>query len=355
MEDWEKLIFSEGISFKEKAFKVFEYQFKNNEIYHDYCTALHKVIDYSSNNYKPTESHDKINNRDREILSEVRNDIDKIPLFPIRGFKDAVITCNTGDDHDLIFKSSGTSGMERSRHPVADTKLYRNSLLNGFRNFYDLDNSVILAYTPGYSDNPNSSLVWMINELIKQDVSDMSRFLPLNKPLNQDEIKNIKASGKQLILFGAAFGLLDLVEISEVTLPTDSIIIETGGMKTQKREIGRMDMHRKLSKGFGIELNHIHSEYGMAEMLSQAYATGGKWFRTPPWLKVKICDPNAPQETLPPFTEGLIGVIDLANVHSCSFLLTGDKGIMDRDNRFQVLGRWNPKDLRGCNFLIEED
>lgn len=334
MENWKKLIFSKEGSFEEKVHKVFKYQFEQNLVYHRYCEAL------------GIHSPDTI---------EQSEEWESFPLLSIRAFKDAELTCQPDHSPDLIFKSSGTSGMERSQHLVADSDLYRQSLLRGFRHFYNPGNAVILAYTPGYSDNPDSSLVWMLRELIKQDESSMSRFLPLNKPLNQKEIDHINNSGKQLILFGAAFGLIDLVEISKVKLPYSSIVIETGGMKTHKREMGRMKMHRKLAEGFGLELNHIHSEYGMAELLSQAYATGGKWFRTVPWMQVSIRNVDDPQEILPAFQEGLIGVIDLANVHSCSFLLTGDKGIMDRDGRFQVLGRWNPKDLRGCNFLIEED
>ncbi|MGK7369884.1 MAG: hypothetical protein ACNS64_06685, partial [Candidatus Halalkalibacterium sp. M3_1C_030] len=289
------------------------------------------------------------------IAEKARQDISNIPLLPIRAFKDARISCHPDREPDLIFRSSGTSGMKRSIHPVTDADLYRVSLLRGFNNFYDLNQSVILAYTPGYSDNPDSSLVYMINELINQDESGLSRFLPLNEPLNQSEIDDIETSGRRLILFGAAFGLVDLVESSEVTLPNNSIVIETGGMKTHKREMQRTEMHRMLSDGFDIALDRIHSEYGMAELLSQAYALGGKWFRSVPWMQVSIHDPDDPQKTLLPYHEGLIGIIDLANVHSCSFILTGDKGIMDKEGRFQVLGRWNPKDLRGCNFLIGED
>ncbi|MBN2731483.1 MAG: hypothetical protein JXR26_03535, partial [Balneolaceae bacterium] len=250
---------------------------------------------------------------------------------------------------------SGTSGMSLSTHYVADENIYRHSVLNGFRNFYDLDNAVILGYTPGYADNPHSSLIWMINELIKQDPIKKSRFLSLDKPLSQGEVNDIEASGRQLIIFGAAFGLLDLVEMSSVQLPSNSVVIETGGMKTHQREIDRRTMHQKLAQGFEIDISRIHSEYGMCELLSQAYATGGKWFRTVPWMNVSVHDPDNPQKRLPPFREGVIGVMDLANVYSCPFVLTGDRGVMDWQGRFQVLGRWQPEDLRGCNFLIDED
>src|SRR5699024_3709152 len=149
--------------------------------------------------------------------------------------------------------------------------------------------------------------------------------------------------------------LLDLLEMQEVSLPAGGIVIETGGMKTHRREVSRRELHQTLAHGFGLDLSRIHSEYGMSELLSQASATGSEWFHTAPWMKVNIRNPENPHEALPSFEEGLIGIIDLANVYSCSFLLTGDRGMMDKNGRFKVMGRWNPKDLRGCNFLIEED
>ncbi|MGD8427422.1 MAG: hypothetical protein PVH63_07310, partial [Balneolaceae bacterium] len=255
----------------------------------------------------------------------------------------------------LIFKSSGTSEMKRSIHRVTNAQLYDQSLLKGFRHFYELDKSVIWGYMPGYVENPHSSLIYMIQKLIEQDDSALSRFLPLDEPLIRPEVDEVIDRGKQLVIFGAAFGLLDMLEKKKMPLPSNSIVIETGGMKTHRREISRKDLHLRLAKGFGLDTSRIHSEYGMAELLSQAYATGSSWFRTVPWMKVTIRNPENPSEELPAYAEGLIGVIDLANVHSCSFLLSGDKGMMDKKGRFRVMGRWNPKDLRGCNFLIEED
>lgn len=325
-QDWNKIVFVDDISFKKKMRQVFEYQFENNSVYRRFCEAL-----------GPEPSPDNP------------------PLLPIRAFKDVDLATNSNTESDLVFKSSGTSGMQRSVHRVADVSLYDHSILKGFRQFYDLDSSVIWGYTPGYSDNPDSSLIYMIRKLIDQDDSGLSRFLPLDEPLNPSEIEKVTGADKKLILFGAAFGLLDLLEMKEVKLPSDSTVIETGGMKTHRREISRGELHRKLGRGFGLHNNRIHSEYGMAELLSQAYATGGKWFHSVPWMQVSIRNPDNPQQKQPPFREGLIGIMDLANVNSCSFLLTGDRGIMNKKGRFQVLGRWNPKDLRGCNFLVEED
>lgn len=336
MKNWSNYIFSDDYSFEEKARQVFEYQFENNHVYRRYCEAL-----------------------DPQILKQV-DDMEAIPLLPIKAFKDVEVVAvesvsSFSTQHSLTFKSSGTSDMQRSVHHVADASLYDQSILQGFCRFYDPDNAVIWGYTPGYTDNPDSSLVYMIQKLINQDNSGLSRFLPLGEPLNPGAVKEVDRQKKQLILFGAAFGLLDLLELKKVELPSNSIIIETGGMKTHRREIGRNELHKNLARGFGLDESRIHSEYGMAELLSQAYATGGQWFRTVPWMQVTIRNPDNPAEFFPPYSEGLIGVIDLANIHSCSFLLTGDKGVMDENGRFKVLGRWNPKDLRGCNFLIDED
>lgn len=332
MKNWSSFIFSDEISFEEKAKQVFEFQFENNPVYRRYCKAL-----------------------DSEILKRVQDDIKSIPLLPIKAFKDATITTQSDGDAELLFKSSGTSDMQRSVHHVADASIYNRSLLEGFYHFYDLENAVIWGYTPGYADNPHSSLIYMIQKLIDQDDSGLSRFLPLDKPLNPNAVAEVEKQNKQLILFGAAFGLLDMLEFQKVQLPSNSVVIETGGMKTHRREISKDELHQRLASGFGLDSTRIHSEYGMAELLSQAYATGGSWFRTVPWMQVSIRNSDNPAEELPSYSEGLIGVIDLANVHSCSFLLTGDRGLMDKNGRFQVLGRWNPKDLRGCNFLIEED
>lgn len=328
MQNWTDFIFSDR-PFENRALRIFEYQYNNNPVYRRFCQAL-QVSPASLTTWQ------------------------QIPLLPVRAFKETRIYC-ADTEPELQFRSSGTGGMQPAVHHVADTALYRQSLLGGFRRFYELDGAVILAYTPGYDDNEHSSLIWMLRELMEQDDIKKSRFLPLDKPLGQGEVADIAASGRQLILFGAAFGLLDLVERSSVRLPSDSIVIETGGMKTHRRTISRALMHRRLAEGFGLDISRVHSEYGMCELLSQAYATGGKWFRSVPWMQVSVHDADDPQRRLPAFREGLIGIVDLANVYSCSFLLTGDRGVMDHRGRFRVMGRWDAADLRGCNFLIDED
>lgn len=331
--DWLQLIFDRNISFTEKALRVFAFQYHKNEVYRRFVDAL---------------------GIDPESVSSLQD----IPHLPINAFRDAIVKTGTWINPELVFQSSGTSGMHRSRHEIFNADMYRESIMNGFREFYPAsgrDELVILGYTPGYADNPQSSLIWMINELIQHDTSGLSRFLPLNKPLDNEEIRRIDESGRKLMLFGAAFGLLDLIEMRPVRLPEGSVVMETGGMKTYKREMKRSELHDRLAGGFGVSLGSIHSEYGMAEMLSQAYDMGEEGFQTPSWLRITIRDPQDPMRVLGTGEEGLIGVIDLANVYSCSFLLTGDRGITGRNKRFSVLGRWKTENLRGCNFLIDQE
>lgn len=324
-------IFDESVSFEEKTLKVFKYQSENNPVYGRFCKAL-------------------------GITGAVNTE--QIPLLPIQAFKEKEIVTSkkklSTDDYQF-FQSSGTSGMQRSKHIVVDPDLYKQSIFDGIWEFYDLHEYVIWVYTPGYNSNPNSSLVWMLNALIEREDSGHSKFLELDKPLLQNEIDQIIASGKKLMLFGAAFGLLDLAESSNVDLAKDTIVMETGGMKTFRREMSKQDLHEQLAMDFGLNLEQIHSEYGMTELLSQAYSVGTQLFDCPSWMQVSIRNPENPMQEVEQGEEGLIGVIDLANFYSCSFILTGDKGIMNAENQFQVLGRWNPKNLRGCNFLIDQD
>lgn len=324
-------IFDESVPFEAKVLNVFKYQLENNPIYYRFCKTLGITNPQS---------------------------VDEIPLLPIQAFKEKEIVTSKKKllaDSYQLFQSSGTSGMQRSKHIVVDSGLYKQSIFDGMWEFYDLHDFVIWAYTPGYNSNPNSSLVWMLNALIESEESGLSKFLELDKPLHQNEIEEIRATGKKLMLFGAAFGLLDLAERSNVDLPKDTIVMETGGMKTFRREMTKAELHKQLSKDFGLSGEQIHSEYGMTELLSQAYSRGSEWFVCPSWMQVSIRNPENPMQVVERGQEGLIGVTDLANFYSCSFILTGDKGVMNAENQFQVLGRWNPKNLRGCNFLIDKD
>tara|TARA_R110000868_G_scaffold378658_7_gene644222 strand:- start:20875 stop:21873 length:999 start_codon:yes stop_codon:yes gene_type:complete len=332
MEFNSKIIFDGSISFEEKARRVFDFQKMHNLVYNKFCKA---------------------------IGIQAVQEVHEIPLFPIQAFKDVTVVSQPNSKFKIqnleFFESSGTSGMSRSRHYITDPELYKQSILQGMNQFYELDDFVILAYTPGYNSNPNSSLVWMLNVLIEQDKTRRSRFLELGEAINKNLIQEIKSTGKKVMLFGAAFGLLDLIELGGVDLPKDSIIMETGGMKTHRREMTKAQLHKQLANGFNLPKENIHSEYGMTELLSQAYSFGNEWFECVPWMKVSIRNPENPLQEMPFGEEGLIGIIDLANVYSCSFLLTGDKGLQNENGEFQVLGRWNPMNLRGCNFLIDQD
>ena len=322
-------IFDDSIPFMEKLKFVYQYQRTENEVYDTFASHFH-----ADNKEFPNES--------------------EIPLLPIRGFKDTELIA--GNHKPVItFKSSGTGKMNRSRHHLLDPDFYKKSIELGFRRYFDPGNAVFLCYTPGYNENPESSLLWMLNFLIELSGDERSRFLEINQPLDQSEIESIAESGMQLILFGAAFGLLDLVENREYLLPENSAIIETGGMKTHRREMSKSELRRILSNRFSIPEERIHSEYGMCELLSQCYAIGSEWFESPGWVRVTIRDASNPARVCEPGEEGKIGFIDLANIYSCPFILTDDRGIADSNGRFKVLGRWHTAEMRGCNFLIDRD
>jgi hypothetical protein len=226
-------IFDGKKDFEERALKVFEFQRTNSPVYGRFVEALG--------------------------LSKVER-LSEIPLMPVQAFRDAEVFCGE-QKPDLFFQSSGTTGMQRSRHFVQDPKIYHASIRLGFDLFYGEDDWVFLAYTPGYQDNPHSSLIYMLRFLIEGDGSGLSHFLTLNAPLDQKLLEAIQKSGRRLMLFGAAFGLMDLAENHPQPLPEGSIIMETGGMKTLRREISRDEMHQRLSEAFEVPLQAVHSEY----------------------------------------------------------------------------------------------
>ncbi len=278
----------------------------------------------------------------------------EFPLLPVEAFRTGrVYAADTPPE--LVFRSSGTTGMRRSEHAVAKADRYRQAVFAGLDHFYpDWRRFVVAGYTPGYDRNPHSSLIHMIRMLIGEDASGLSRFLEPGQPVPSDWAAAVHASGRPVLLFGAAFGLMDLAEAHPFALPAGSIIMETGGMKTHRREMDRLDMHTRLAQAFAVPAADVHSEYGMTELLSQAYAGGDGRFRTPPWMAVSIRDPKNPILCLPDGAEGLIGIFDGANIDSCCFLLTGDRGRRHPDGSFEVLGRWKSDNLRGCNFLVDE-
>lgn len=322
-------LFDAGSKFSELLAEIFEVQRTENKVYRTFVSS------YFHEHESP-------------------ESVDQVPLLPIRAFKESRLLLNRLNP-EIEFKSSGTGNHPRSRHFVYSTNLYRKSIHNGFDRYFKGDPFTLLCYAPGYSNNPDSSLLWMMKELIQSDSTGKSRFLPLDSPLKQSDVDAAVQGGSKILLFGAAFGLLDLVDLNSVSLPKGSQIIETGGMKTYRRTMTKGELRTRLSEGFRISPDRIHSEYGMCELMSQMYAIGGEWFEPQPWVHVSVRDPRDPFRVCEPGEEGKIAIIDLANLFSCPFLLTDDRGVADGEGRFSVRGRWHGAELRGCNFLLEQD
>ncbi|WP_340102503.1 LuxE/PaaK family acyltransferase [Rhodohalobacter sp. 8-1] len=322
-------IFDPTQPFIEKARSVFEFQVANNPVYRRF--AFHFIP-----------------------AGELPETVDDIPLLPIRAFKECNLVAE-GFEPELTFKSSGTGKMDRSSHHVVDLDLYRRSILQGFSQYFNSTEFTLLCYAPGYSDNPDSSLLWMLQYLVDLDKNGQSRFLPLGQPLRSSNIKRAVQNDRQIVLFGAAFGLLDLLDLDSLKLPGGSHIIETGGMKTHRREMSKTDLRYKLANGFDVPLDHIHSEYGMCELMSQLYAIGDEWFEAPGWVHASVRDPLNPARPCDPGEEGKVAIMDLANLYSCPFILTDDRGVINEEGKLAVLGRWHSAALRGCNFLIDRD
>ena len=312
--------------FVKTALEIFHYQAEANEVYR-------KFID---------------------LLRIRRSDIDKpekIPFLPASFFREHKIVTGKSDEV-TVFESSGTSGSEVSRHYVSDTSVYRESFLRTFTLFYgDPSDYLIAALLPSYTERENSSLVFMMNEIIRKSANPGSGFYAENIPDMLSNIKTARNKGEKIFLIGVSFALLDLAERYSPDLE-GAIVMETGGMKGRRKEITRNELHSTLQKGFNVK--SIHSEYGMTELLSQAYSKGEGVFHTPPWMKVIIRDPQDPLSVISePGRTGGINIIDLANVNSCSFIATDDMGKLHEDGSFEVLGRLDNSDIRGCNLMIE--
>lgn len=273
----------------------------------------------------------------------------EIPFLPIEFFK----THQLIEDKafaDIVFSSSGTTGNQTSKHYVQDVKIYENSYLKCFEYFYGaIDKICILALLPNYYEREGSSLIYMINDLIKKSKHLKSGYFLYNHDDLLNTLKQLKSQKQKTILIGVTYALLDFIENHQINFP-ELIVMETGGMKGKRKELVREELHLHLRNGFGIQ--NIHSEYGMTELLAQAYSKGDGIFFCPPWMKILIRDTNDPLTLLPANRTGGINVIDLANIHSCSFIATQDLGKIDADGSFEVLGRFDQSDIRGCNLLV---
>ncbi|MEZ4799019.1 MAG: acyl transferase [Flavobacteriales bacterium] len=273
----------------------------------------------------------------------------EIPFLPIEVFKKHAV--KSGDwDEQIIFTSSGTTGMEVSKHFVKDLSLYEWSFLNGFEKFYgNPANWTILALLPSYLERKGSSLIYMAEKLI--GISNDKRsgfFLNDHKELAR-VLKALVAENKQTLLLGVTFGLLDFAEDFELDLQ-EVVVMETGGMKGRREEWTRDQVHEILKKQWNI--NKIHSEYGMTELLSQAYSIGDGIFKTPEWMKVLWRDTSDPLLTSDVAGSGGLNVIDLCNVDSCAFIATQDLVKIQGNGSFEVMGRFDHSDVRGCNLLV---
>ena len=315
---------SDPIDFNKVALKTFHHQAINNRVYKDFLHLL-------------------------GVETKTISSIENIPFLPIEFFKIHDVICSA-KPVEQTFLSSGTSGMTQSRHLVTDLSVYEESFLRGFEYFYGpAQNFTILALLPGYLERKGSSLIYMVERMIQKSKSEHSGFYLHNLEALGKKLDSLDDQDENILLIGVSYALLDLIETRKFRLK-NTIVMETGGMKGKRKEMIRQELHQILSEGFGVE--KIHSEYGMTELLSQAYSKGDGLFETPPWMKVFSRDTEDPFHLLPLGKTGGINIIDLANVNSCSFIATQDLGRRHDEQRFEILGRFDHSDIRGCNLMV---
>lgn len=310
-------------TFEKLALEIFDFQMQNNLTYAAYAALI--------------------------LRGKHPKNINEIPFLPVEFFKTEQIICQ-GQAIEEIFLSSGTTG-EQSKHLVSNIELYKSSYQKAFQLFYgDITDYCILALLPSYKEREGSSLIYMVDDLIKKSKHPQSNYY-----LNNDEelattLEELESKKQKTILFGVTYALLDLAEEFPQKLE-QIIIMETGGMKGQRKEFLKEEIHSILKHSFATE--NIHSEYGMTELLSQGYSKGENIFNSPPWMKILIRDVNDPLSVIGNNKTGGMNVIDLANIYSCPFIATQDLGRTYDDGSFSVLGRFDNSDVRGCNLLVE--
>lgn len=275
--------------------------------------------------------------------------VEQIPFMPVEFFKSHAIITGT-DEAQVVFTSSGTTGMITSSHLVTDVSWYTESFRKAFQLFYgDIHNYTVLALLPSYLEREGSSLIYMAQDLITQSGNADSGFYLYNHQELHHSLQRQKTAGKPTLLIGVTFALLDFVEQYQINFP-ELIMMETGGMKGRRKEMIREELHQVLCAGFGV--GSIHSEYGATELLSQAYSKGEGIFNCPPWMKIITRDTNDPFTLIENGKTGGVNIVDLANINSCSFIATQDLGRVYTDGSFEILGRFDNSDIRGCNLLI---
>ena len=310
--------------FNALALQIFGFQFENNPVYRSFCDLLYK---------NP---------------SDIKT-IEEIPFLPIQFFKSHHVI-SSSKNIKKTFTSSGTTGSITSKHHITDLSIYEESFKKGFHSFYgDIKDYVVLALLPSYLEREGSSLIYMVDSLIKASNHKYSGFYLNNLHEISTTLKRLDDQGKKVLLIGVSFALLDLVEAYSFNL-NNTIVMETGGMKGRRKELIREELHNLLKSGFGV--NTIHSEYGMTELLSQAYSKGHGVFNCPNWMRILTRETEDALTLTAPGKTGGLNVIDLANINSCSFIATQDLGRVSKDKSFEIIGRFDTSDIRGCNLMV---
>ena len=324
--------------FEKIALKVFRFQYKNNLVYREFCDFL------------------------KTDVQKVKS-LWQIPFLPIQFFKSHKVVSNENTIQEIFTSSGTTSPLAHkggksdeklapitSRHFVTDVSLYEESYRRGFSQFYgNIEDYAVLALLPSYLEREGSSLIYMVEDLIQMTNNPESGFYLHNHEELIDKLIRLDKAGQNVILIGVTYALLDLIEKHSFQLQ-NTIIMETGGMKGKRKEMIREELHEQLCQGFGVTA--IHSEYGMTELLSQAYSLGNGVFECPTWMQILVRDTEDALTYVSDGKTGGINVIDLANINSCSFIATQDLGKKNPNNSFEVLGRFDNSDIRGCNLMV---
>ena len=341
-------------NFQQKVMDVFQFQYQQNKVYQQWCNLL-KNKQFTGLGVKPRAENEMLlknqpvippsHNIDEEFSGLSQN---TIPFLPISFFKSH--TVSTGSfEPEQVFESSGTTQTTNSKHLVKDINLYRKSFSKAFELFYGpVKDWCIIGLLPAYLERKNSSLVMMVDELIKESGHPDSGFYLYDFERLYNNLQRLELQGTKTLLIGVTFALLDFAEQFPMKLK-HTIVMETGGMKGRRKELTRAEMHEILQQNLGV--SSIHSEYGMTELLSQAYSKGDGRYICPPWMKVLVRDEEDPL-MVKNSGSGVLNVIDLANLYSCSFLATDDVGIVYEDGSFEVWGRLDNSDIRGCSLLV---
>jgi hypothetical protein len=318
-------LIADDTGFRSAALSIFRYQYGQNRVYREWVDLL------------------------RIDPGQVR-ETDDIPFLPIQAFRDHPVYCGDPRGAQVVFRSSATTSQVPSGHFVKNVAIYEESFMRGFRAAYgDPRGYCILALLPGYLERSDSSLVYMCNRLIEATGHPQSGFYLDDMLSLVKTIGSLNASGQPALLFGVSYALMDLSDM-KVGLGPNFTVMETGGMKGRREELLKRELHAYLKSRFGVET--IHSEYGMTELLSQAYSRGDGLFDPPPWMRFSIREVDDDFALKNDGRTGGVNVIDLANIHSCSFIATQDLGRL-HGSRLELMGRYDNSDIRGCNLMIQ--